>query len=304
MLVVFIESYGSVADDRPSLAPDVKIARDELLVAAKEQGLVALTGVVTSPTFGGNSWLAHLTFLSGIEVRDPERYSLLMTQDRPSLGTPFAAAGYRRVALLPGMKLDWPEGAFYRYETILDERRLDYRGPEFGWWRIPDQYSLARLNALELDKRERAPVYAVFANVNTHLPFAPIPPLQSNWQQVQTSAPFESAPLANALARQPNWTDMGQDYADSIRYTFSSLAGFLRVRGRAAPVMVLLGDHQPAASVAGPRARWDVPVHVLAPPGRIRDALRAAGFVDGMTPPPTSLMPMQQLAPTLLSAFE
>ena len=177
VMVVFLESYGRAVDDRPELAADIGVPRELLESAAHDSGLEALSAYVTSPTFGGNSWLAHLSFLSGIEVRDPERYSLLMTQPRASLGSPFGEAGYRRVGLMPGMKLDWPEGAFYHYDTILDERRLDYRGPEFGWWRIPDQFSLARFAETELDAAERAPVFAVFANVNTHLPFAPVPPL-------------------------------------------------------------------------------------------------------------------------------
>lgn len=303
VMVVFLESYGRATDQRPELAADIGAPRAQLEEAARGAGLAVVSAYVTSPTFGGNSWLAHLSFLSGIEVRDPQRYQVLMTQQRPSLGTPFAAAGYRRVALLPGMKLDWPEGAFYGYDTILDERRLDYRGPEFGWWVIPDQYSLARFSLLELEPRERAPVYGVFANVNTHLPFVPLPPLQADWQRVLTPTPFDPAPLANAMARQPNWTDMTQDYADSLRYTFSSLSGFVRLRAKRAPVMVILGDHQAAASVSGAHASWDVPVHVLAPPGPILDALQRDGFVAGMTPQGDALMPMHQLAPHLLAAF-
>lgn len=303
VMVVFLESYGRAADDRPELASDIAAPRAQLEAAAKSAGFAAVSGFVTSPTFGGNSWLAHLSFLSGIEVRDPRRYALLMTQSRPSLGTPFGAAGYRRVGLLPGMKLDWPEGAFYRYDAILDERRLNYRGPEFGWWVIPDQYSLARFCLLELEPKERAPVFTVFANVNTHLPFAPVPPLQADWQRVLTPTPFDAAPLANAQAREPNWTDMTQDYADSLRYAFGTLAGFVRLRGRQAPVMVILGDHQAAANVSGAHASWDVPVHVLAPPGPILDALRRAGFVAGMKPQGPPLMPMHQLAPRLLAAF-
>jgi multisubunit Na+/H+ antiporter MnhC subunit len=304
VMVVFLESYGSATDDRAELVPDVTSGRVQLAVAARAAGLEVVSTVVTSPTFGGNSWLAHLSLLSGIEVRDPERYALLMTQPRPSLGEPFGKAGYRRVGLMPGMKLDWPEGAFYHYDTILDERRLDYRGPEFGWWRIPDQYSLARFAQVELAPRERAPVFAVFANVNTHLPFAPIPPLQADWARMLTPQPFDEAPLANALAREPNWTDMTQDYADSLRYAFGTLAGFIRLRGKAAPVMIILGDHQAAASVSGPHARWDVPVHVLAPPGPIVESLKKAGFTPGMTPPAAALLPMNELAPRVLAAFD
>ncbi|MET0292770.1 MAG: hypothetical protein ABW136_10435 [Steroidobacteraceae bacterium] len=303
VMVVFLESYGRAVDDRPELAADIGATRELLGNAAQGAGLETVSAYVTSPTFGGNSWLAHLSFLSGIEVRDPERYSLLMTQPRDSFASPFGTAGYRRVGLMPGMKLDWPEGAFYHYDTIMDERRLDYRGPEFGWWRIPDQYSLARFAAQELDLTDRAPVFAVFANVNTHLPFAPVPPLQADWVRLLTPTPFDPVPLANALAREPNWTDMTQDYADSLRYTFGALGGFLRLRGKQAPVLIVLGDHQAAASVSGTHASWDVPVHIIAPPGEIVEALKKAGFAAGMTPSGAALGPMNALAPQLVGAF-
>lgn len=304
MMVVFLESYGSATDDRPELQPDIDNARSQLAAAARSVGLDVVSAAVTSPTFGGNSWLAHLSFLTGIEVRDPERYTLLMTQQRRSLGHPFAEAGYRRVGVMPGLKRDWPEGAFYGYDTVLDDRSLDYRGPRFGWWRIPDQYTLARLAASELEPAGRAPVYAVFANINTHLPFTPIPPLQADWSRMLTSAPYDDAPLANALAREPRWTDMTQDYADALRYSFATLAGFVRLRGRQAPVIIMLGDHQPPANIAGPGARWDVPVHVLAPPGPILQRLQDAGFTPGMTPPRAPLAPMHELAGKLLAAFD
>lgn len=302
VMVTFLESYGATTDDREELARDIVPAREQLAAAAGEAGFEAVSAYVRSPTFGGNSWLAHLSFLSGIEVRHPARYSLLMTQDRPTFGNAFAAAGYRRVGVFPGLKLDWPEGAFYRYDTVLDERRLDWRGPAFGWWRIPDQYSLARFAERELEPADRAPVYAVFANVSTHLPFAPIPPLQADWTRMLSADPYDPAPLANALAREPRWTDMTQDYADALRYSFGALAGFVRMRGRAAPLLIVLGDHQPAANVTGRDARWDVPVHVLAPPA-IAARLREAGFTEGMTPQAPVLGPMHALGPVLLAAF-
>ncbi len=51
---------------------------------------------------------------------------------------------------MPGSSHPWPEGAFYRFDEIYDRARLDYRGPKFGWWFVPDQFTLARLDALEI----------------------------------------------------------------------------------------------------------------------------------------------------------
>jgi hypothetical protein len=67
--------------------------------------------------------------------------------------------------------------------------------------------------------------------------------------------------------------------------------------------MVMLGDHQPAAAVAGERASWDVPVHVIASRPAVLERLRANGFHDGMTPPRRAIGRMHELLPTLLAAF-
>ncbi len=99
---------------------------------------------MTSPTFGGSSWFAHSSFLSGIEVANPDRYALLLTQHRPTLVSTFKQAGYRAVGLMPGLKKEWPEGAFYGFDTIYGADALDYRGPEFGWWRIRTSFRWQR----------------------------------------------------------------------------------------------------------------------------------------------------------------
>ena len=99
-----------------------------------------MSAFVESPTFGGNSWLAHVSLLSGIEVRDEDTNVLLMAQKRDTLVTTFARRGYRTLAIMPGLQESWPEGTFYGFNDIYDGERLDYHGPPFGWWTIPDQF--------------------------------------------------------------------------------------------------------------------------------------------------------------------
>ena len=114
-----------------------------------------MSAFVESPTFGGGSWLAHLSLLSGIEVRDPDTNFLLMTQNRDTLARSFSRQGFRTVGLMPGLRQTWPEGKFYGFDDIYGADRLAYIGPEFGWFAIPDQFSLDRLDALEVAKPSR-----------------------------------------------------------------------------------------------------------------------------------------------------
>jgi hypothetical protein len=103
----------------------------------------------------------------------------------------------------------------------------------------------------------------------------------------------------------PDWEALGVPYADSFVYTFTYLAGYVRDRAAADETLVLIGDHQPAASVAGVGARWDVPVHVITGHAEIAAALVAAGFVEGvaLAPQQQSRLTLPQLSVLLLETF-
>jgi hypothetical protein len=305
VLLMFLESYGAVTYDEPAIARVVAPARDELAHAAAETGRQMVSAYVSSPTFGGGSWLAHASFMSGVEVRDPGDYMLLLTQDRETWPKRFRAAGYRAIAVMPGMKSAWPEGSFYGFDAIHDELALQYRGPDFGWWRIPDQFSLARVAELTARDDSHGPLLTVFATVNTHIPFLPVPPYQADWQRVAGAEPYPPEEVDVSLAELPDWDALGGPYADSFVYTFTYLAGYLRERPAADETLVLIGDHQPAASVSGVGARWDVPVHVVTYRDDIAAALIDAGFVKGVALAPLQrpIMTLPELSVLLLDTF-
>jgi hypothetical protein len=207
---------------------------------------------------------------------------------------------------MPGLRMEWPEGAFYRFDAIYGERELEYRGPDFGWWRIPDQYALARLAAAELAVDERAPVFVFFPTINTHVPFRPTPPLQPDWSKLLTADPYDRKATEDSLAVPPEWTNLAPAYADTFAYTFAYLASFLEQRPSRELVLVLIGDHQPAASVSGRGSRWDVPVHVITARKAVGDALRDHGFVTGveLAPGAAPVGTMRELTTMLLQAFD
>jgi hypothetical protein len=305
VLLLFLESYGAVTYDEPSIARTVSPARDELAHAAAESGRHVVSAYASSPTFGGGSWLAHASFMSGVEVRDTGDYTLLLTQRRETWPKLFEAAGYRAVAVMPGLRSAWPEGAFYGFDTIYDALALDYRGPDFGWWRIPDQFSLARTAELEAHTDSHAPLLVFMPTINTHIPFLPVPPYQADWSRVLKADPYTADDVEARLAPVPDWEALGGPYADSFVYTFTYLAGYVRDRAGADQTLVLLGDHQPAASVAGVGARWDVPVHVITSHADIAAALVAAGFVEGvaLAPQQRPIATLPQLSALLLDTF-
>jgi hypothetical protein len=303
VLLIFMESYGSTTYDRPEFQRALLPARQRLDAAIHDTGRGVVSAFVSSPTFGGGSVLAHLSLLSGIETRDTDHYVLLMTQKRPTLVSLFKSAGYRTVAVMPGLRESWPEGAFYGFDQIYGADALDYHGPGFGWWRIPDQFSLAALDAREMQPAARKPVFVFFPTVSTHMPFEPTPPLQPDWQRVLGSQPFDAAPLQRSLTQTPVWTDMGKAYMSSVEYFFDTVSSYLRARPNGRFVMIILGDHQPAANVSGEGVSWDVPVHVIASQPEILQALQADGFRPGLVPVRPTAGKMNELASWSLAAF-
>ena len=306
VLLIFLESYGATAYDDPAISQVVGPSRAALQTAAATTGRRVVSAFVESPTFGGASWLAHSTLMSGVEVKDTGMYNLLLTQSRETLPKRFADSGYRAIAWMPGLRNAWPEGQFYGFDAIYGERELDYRGPDFGWWRIPDQYALAKLDATELGRAARAPLFVFFSTINTHVPFRPTPPLQPTWSRLLTEEPYDAPATAASLARQPEWTNLGPAYAETLAYTFAYFASYLQERPDADFVMVLVGDHQPAASVSGQGARWEVPVHVITARDGVQDALLEAGFTPGieLAAAGQPIGGMRALTTLLLRAFD
>jgi len=302
VLLVFLESYGAIAYESPEISAALAPSRADFEAAIDETGRGVVSAYVESPTFGGSSWLAHLSLLSGVEVRDQYAYTSLMASQRETMVTNFARRGYRTVALMPGMRQAWPEGAFYGFDRIYGHDLLQYPGPQFGWWGIPDQYALAKLDALERDRPSRAPLFVVFPTSTTHAPFGPVAPYQSDWPRVLTKDAYDRAEVARAMAVNPDLTNLRPSYARAMAYEYQTLAGYVRQRSDDV-VMILIGDHQPPAMVSGKNAPWRVPVHVVGSRGHVLHRLLDHGFRPGLQPRVPSIGAMHALVPMLLDAF-
>jgi hypothetical protein len=299
--LIFVESYGAVAFDRPDFVKSLSASRLALERTIDTTGREVVSAFVESPTFGGSSWFAHLSLLSGVDARDPETNTLLMTEKRDTLVTAFARQGFHTIGVLPGLKKSWPEGAFYGFDEVCDAKRLKYPGPWFGWFGIPDQFTLARIG--EMMRRSDIPSFVFFPTLSTHFPFGPTPPYQPDWQRVLTDDPYDAPVLYRALGNEPDWRNLGPSYIQALQYAYESIGGYLRQSANRDLIAIVLGDHQPPAAVSGEGARWDVPVHVIARRREILDRLQAHGFKVGLTPTPSAIGRVNSLLPVLLAAF-
>lgn len=300
----FFESYGSGALETPRMRDT--LARDyaDFETFLDKSDWRAASAFVDSPTFGGASWLAHTTTLSGQWLTNETDYRLFLAKPSETLIDRFRKAGYRTVALLPGLKLDWPEGRALGYDRIITARALDYDGPAFGWWTIPDQYSLETLYRRELAPKNRTPAFVMFASIMSHMPFGPSPPYQPEWTRTMTAEPYDPAELEKALALTPDWDDITAGYLRTIRYDLRLLRGFLERRAPDKAFVIALGDHQPPALVSGKDASWSVPVHVFSRDQALIQRFVDAGFRPGIRPARPALARMDALNPLVLKALD
>lgn len=304
LLVIFLESYGALVLDDPDFADPLAADFTALQRKLDAAGWQVASARVESSTFGGSSWLAHASLLAGARIADPADYQSLLTSNRSTLVARFAAAGYRTLALKPGLKYPWPEGWFYGFDQILDARRLDYRGPIYGWWAIPDQFSLYWLHQTAVAPADRSPLFVVFPTIVSHAPFTPVPPYHPDWRVFDDWFAATEASDVMELNRRLHGRELAEAFLRSIRYNLQMLGGYLRQYAPENALLVVLGDHQPPAVVGGREISWQVPVHVFSRDPALIEASLLAGFQPGLLPGPTALGGIEDLGPWLLRLLD
>ncbi len=303
VFVVFVESYGRSALENPLYAPTITatLARAEAGLAAA--GLATRSGFLTAPMVGGQSWLAHGSLLSGLLLDTDARYRALLESPRKSLTHLAKAAGWRVVAVMPAITLAWPEADYFGYDQILAAADLGYKGKPFNWVTMPDQFTLAAFERLSLSE-PRPPVFAEIALISSHAPWTPIPPLLP-WDALGDGHVFDAA----AVAGEPPeivWRDQARvrdQYRRALDYSLSTVFGFAQRRAATRPLIVVLGDHQPASFVSGDPVGRDVPIHVIGPPETL-SRIDGWHWTPGLVPAPDApVWPMEGFRDRFLDAF-
>ena len=306
VLLVFVESYGRVAVQGSSFSPRIDVALERGAARLRAAGFSSRSAFLTSPTFGGLSWLAHSTLQSGVVVDGQRRYDQLVQNERLTLTRAFKRAGWRAVGAMPGNRRAWPEGStFYHYDKVYDRRNFGYRGPGFGLPPMPDQYTLLALQRRELAKRHRPPLFAEVDLISSHAPWTRIPRLIS-WDEVGDGSIFDRLP-AEESTKASLFGDAQRAraaYGHSIEYSLNTIFSFVQRYGDDNLVLVVLGDHQPATVVTGQGASHDVPISVIAHDPKVIDQIAGWSWQDGMSPSPRApVWPMAAFRDRFLTAF-
>lgn len=282
--MIFLETYGAVLYDQKESSDAVAQTRAELQQSILASGRRVVSAFYVSPTIGGASDLAHLSVLSGIDLKDSRKHDVLLTTDRPTLLDIFEREGYETFGVYHSVGWDWVERAYYSFDRYIHGPDFAYEGPAFGFWKIPDQYAAARLEQLHPRDATAKPRFTFFPTISSHFPFHQVPPYQPDWKKLLGPEPFDAQAAARAQAEPVNWENMKPDYLRTINYTNTWLAGYFRQAEPRDTVYVMIGDHQPTGSVSREATPWDVPVFIVSRDDRLLDRFRAMGFTDGLTP--------------------
>jgi phosphatidylglycerophosphate synthase len=305
VIVAFVESFGRVAVQDSSFSPQVDAVLDAGTKQLQASGWSARSAFLTSPTFGGISWLAHSTLQSGLWIKSQQRYDELLASNRLTLSGAFKKAGWRTVDDVPSNEGDWSQGAaFYGYDQIYDQRNVGYAGPPFSYATMPDQYVLSAFQRLELTK-PHAPVMAEIDLVSSHTPWAPLPRMVG-WNAVGNGSVFDGMP---EQGESPGvvWRDADHvraAYGQSVVYSLTALISFVRTFHDDNLVLVVLGDHQPATVVSGPGASHDVPVAIIAHDPAVLAKVASWHWQDGLRPGRDApVWPMDAFRDRFLTAY-
>ncbi|MFN8194361.1 MAG: CDP-alcohol phosphatidyltransferase family protein [Nocardioidaceae bacterium] len=285
VVVVFVESYGRAAVQDTWFSTRIAGLLDDGTARLRRSGFLARSSWLTSPTFGGVSWLAHSTFQSGLWVDNQQRYDTLLAGDRTTLSVAFGREGWHTVGFIPSNDQDWPQRSFYHWDEFFDSRNVGYEGPRFSYARMADQYALSFFQRRVLAPEHRRPVMAEIDLATSHNPWTPIPTLV-DWSAVGDGSVFDPMPAQGPAPSEvwPDPTRVQQAYADSIAYDWSMLVSFLETYGDDDLVLVVLGDHQPWSIVSGEDAGHDVPVSIISKDPRVMDRVGGWGWQPGLRP--------------------
>jgi phosphatidylglycerophosphate synthase len=305
VIIAFVESYGQVAVQGTTFSHGVDAVLRRRTASLARAGWSTQSAWLTSPTLGGISWLVHSTLQSGLWVDTEQLYAELVGSRRFTLSDAFNKAGWRTVSDAPSDDDYWPPGtSFYHFDKLYDRRNVGYHGPTFSYASMPDQYTLAEFQRLELTPGHK-PVMAEIDLVSSHTPWAPLPTMVP-WNKVGNGSIFDPMPArsTSAITVWRNASTVQQFYGRSIQYSLRALTSWVTELNDPNLVLILLGDEQPSSIISGDWANHEVPISIVTRDPSVFRQIASWHWQDGLLPGPKApLEPMDAFRNQFLGAF-
>nr|WP_299240601.1 alkaline phosphatase [uncultured Halomonas sp.] len=288
VILGFIESYGVTALFDQRYATTIRPRLADFEQRLRRSGIHMASAKLVSPVQGGQSWLAHATLLSGLDITTQRHYELMLSQRQSTLNDDFRKTGHRNLAIMPALTQPWPQGQRLGYDRIFTARNIPYRGPSLNWVTMPDQYTWRFFETQR--QAHEPPLFAELALISSHAPWTPILPI-ADWESLEQDqdSVFEQWARLKERAQTPEdlWQDLDrvrEHYTQALDYALAAAFGYAERYLQDEALLVLLGDHQPAPLITGENASREVPIHVLSRDKSIITPFIDAGFTSGLVP--------------------
>lgn len=287
LILIYIESYGRSSFENPLYAPTHVGTLENIEARLSDSGLAMRAGWATAPMTGGQSWLAHGSVATGLWLHNQPRYRAMLASGRRTLFHYAQTAGLRTVAIKPAHVMGWPEGAAFNFDAIYNAADLGYEGPPYNWVTMPDQFTLKAFERLEQKKPDRPPLLAQIALISSHAPWVPIPELV-DWDAIGDGRIFEKWAFSDDPP-EVVWRDQDRvrdQFRRAVDYSLQVVGSWAERQADDPPLIIILGDHEPARFVAGIDSH-DVPIHVIGPPDLV-NRFAALNWTEGLIPAPAT----------------
>ena len=281
--LVFVESYGACLLDLPSYRRELEPLYAQLLERLASQGMQVVSSRLSSPTFGGQSPLAHVTLHTGMRVDNTWDQRTLLTAFPVTLASLMGKAGYETVGFWPGTTRPLTDVYRRGFARVYPAFEMGYSGPKYAWAPMPDQYVFDQARRRFMG-RTGPPLFVEYVLVSSHFPFSPHPPYIDDWDRIGDGSVYGQV---EPVDMQVTWQDRERApaaFVSAIRYDLHTVVEFaVRVAAPGA-LFIVLGDHQPLAEVAGAEPSHDVPIHVFSQEPKLLAPFRARGYEPGFVP--------------------
>ncbi len=279
-----VESYGHTLFTQEDHRVLIDPVYDELDQRLGQAGFSVVSSFLSSPAFGGRSWLADASLLSGLWIGDQDAYNSMHLSGVETLVALLRDAGYHTLLAAPGMTYIEEEWfSFFPYETVLIQDDFDYRGRTFSFGGgITDQFLINSVRLRLADQPDTRPLFATYILVSSHVPFNVLPPFLPEWESIGDGAVYNEYPR---IVFDNNWLTGGEyplGYTESIEYVLVTIVDYLESFVADNTVAIVVGDHQPRIPIAERESTYSVPIHVISRDGAFLATFRRYGFVDGL----------------------
>ena len=284
VLLFVVESYGYTAFSKEDHFVLLKPFFEETEKKLRAAGYDLTSNFLGSPVIGGYSWFADATFLCGERIRSTDAYNALLSSDRATLVDFFNESGYETVLVAPGTLEPWPEGErFYGFDRYFYAASFDYRGPEFSFVPITDQFAVHTAHETLLAGKE-GPYFIEYLLVSSHAPFNRIPAYVEEWEDLGDGSIYNTLEMRQFQNTWVYGKEYTEGYTAAVRYVLTVLSEYLARFIHDDALIIIIGDHQPKFPVTEKGTPLSVPIHVICRDSEVVDGFEEYGFQEGIIP--------------------